>query len=176
VSTITSGVGGSTAPSRGYTLLCAIECECATNAILSPALGWWIARVGQEHWGVGGDQRGYDGGKKVKGTKRHLLVDTEGLVLKGKVHSAKVMDFERGSRSSSKTPRECSPASLSSVAGWWLARRGQGQGLGTEKTLGWSVDLVERPKKDAPKEVLMAWAREWAKEGVGGRLAETYAA
>ena len=33
--------------------------------------------------GVGGE-RGYDGGKKVKGRKRHLLVDTEGLVLKAK--------------------------------------------------------------------------------------------
>ncbi len=32
--------------------------------------------------GVGGEQRGYDGGKKVRGRKRHLLVDTEGLVLK----------------------------------------------------------------------------------------------
>ena len=35
--------------------------------------------------GVGGEERGYDGGKKVKGTKRHLLVDTEGFVLKAKV-------------------------------------------------------------------------------------------
>ena len=43
--------------------------------------------------GVGGDQRGYDSGKKAKGRKRHLLVDTEGLVLKAKVHSAKVMDY-----------------------------------------------------------------------------------
>ena len=32
--------------------------------------------------GVGGEQRGYDGGKKVKGRKRHLLLDTQGLVLK----------------------------------------------------------------------------------------------
>jgi hypothetical protein len=40
---------------------------------------------------VGGD-RGYDGGKKVKGRKRHLLVDTEGLVLKAKVHMANVVD------------------------------------------------------------------------------------
>jgi putative transposase len=40
--------------------------------------------------GVGGEQRGYDGNKKVRGRKRHLLVDTEGLVLKAKVHSAKV--------------------------------------------------------------------------------------
>ena len=36
--------------------------------------------------GVGG-QRGYDGGKKVKGRKRHLFVDTQGLVLKVKVQS-----------------------------------------------------------------------------------------
>jgi putative transposase len=44
--------------------------------------------------GVGGGERGYDGGKKVKGRKRHLLVDTQGLLLKAKVHSAKVMDHE----------------------------------------------------------------------------------
>jgi hypothetical protein len=28
------------------------------------------------------------------------------------------------------------------------------------------VDIVERPRKPAPEEVLMAWAREWVKEGV----------
>jgi putative transposase len=28
------------------------------------------------------------------------------------------------------------------------------------------VDLVERPRKPAPEEVLRAWGREWAKEGV----------
>jgi putative transposase len=44
--------------------------------------------------GVGGEERGFDGGKKVKGRKRHLLVDTQGLLLKAKVHSAKVMDYE----------------------------------------------------------------------------------
>jgi putative transposase len=33
--------------------------------------------------GVGGEERGYDGGKKIKGRKRHLLVDTEGFVLSG---------------------------------------------------------------------------------------------
>jgi len=37
---------------------------------------------------VGGEQRGYDGAKKVDGRKRHLLVDTEGLVLEARVHSA----------------------------------------------------------------------------------------
>src|ERR671911_404816 len=43
---------------------------------------------------VGGQDRGYDGGKKVKGRKRHILVDTEGFVLKAKIHSAKVLDHE----------------------------------------------------------------------------------
>ena len=32
--------------------------------------------------GVGGEERGFDGGKKFKGRKRHLLVDTQGLPLK----------------------------------------------------------------------------------------------
>jgi putative transposase len=40
--------------------------------------------------GVGGEQRGYDGGKKVHGRKRHLgLVDTEGLVLKALPYTAR---------------------------------------------------------------------------------------
>jgi transposase len=30
---------------------------------------------------IGGDERGYDGGKKIKGRKRHLLVDTLGLLI-----------------------------------------------------------------------------------------------
>jgi transposase len=39
-----------------------------------------------------GGPRGYDGGKKVKGRKRHLLVDTQGLVLTVKVHDADIAD------------------------------------------------------------------------------------
>jgi putative transposase len=31
--------------------------------------------------GVGGNERGFDPAKKVEGRKRHLLVDTDGLVL-----------------------------------------------------------------------------------------------
>lgn len=39
-----------------------------------------------------GGPRGYDGGKKIKGRKRHLLVDTQGTLLKGKVHPADIHD------------------------------------------------------------------------------------
>lgn len=35
---------------------------------------------------------GYDAGKKVKGRKRHLVVDTQGLVLKAVVHPANIQD------------------------------------------------------------------------------------
>ena len=41
---------------------------------------------------AGGPARGYDGGKKVAGRKRHLLVDTCGLVLLAHVHVADVHD------------------------------------------------------------------------------------
>ena len=50
----------------------------------------------------------------------------------------------------------------------WLDAGYRGQDKGkdwVEKTLGWSVELVERPRKPAPEEVMMRWAREWAKEG-----------
>jgi putative transposase len=40
-------------------------------------------------------ERDYDVAKRLKGRKRHLLVDTEGLVLRTKVHLASVMDHER---------------------------------------------------------------------------------
>lgn len=41
---------------------------------------------------VGGKARGYDGGKKIKGRKRHLLVDTLGLLLAVVITSAQVDD------------------------------------------------------------------------------------
>src|SRR5215212_2660592 len=89
--------------------------------------------------GVGGDQRGYDGDKKVKGRKRHILVDTEGLVLKAKVHSAKVMDHE-----GIKTLLQWADGQFPSLSHLWLDAGYRGEDKGkdwVEKTLGWSVDL-----------------------------------
>jgi transposase len=42
------------------------------------------------------DRPGYDAGKKIKGKKRHLLVDTEGLVLQVIVHAANLQDRDGG--------------------------------------------------------------------------------
>src|SRR6476659_3288533 len=39
---------------------------------------------------VGGKERGYDGGKNIKGRKRHLLVDTLGLLMAVFITSAQV--------------------------------------------------------------------------------------
>jgi putative transposase len=113
--------------------------------------------------GVGGEQRGYDGNKKVRGRKRHLLVDTEGLVLKAKVHSAKVPD-QNGLRLLLESAR----AGLSRLSHLWLdagGYEGRGRRWG-EGAMGLSVEVVLRkPPKPVPEEVAKSWAREWAKEG-----------
>lgn len=41
---------------------------------------------------VGGEERGYDGGKKIKGRKRHLLVDTLGLLIAVLITAASLDD------------------------------------------------------------------------------------
>jgi putative transposase len=114
--------------------------------------------------GVGGAERGYDGGKKVKGRKRHLLVDTEGFLLKAKVHSAKVMDYE-----GIKILLDRAKVLFPRLAHLWMDGGYTGEDKGADwvqKAFGWSVQIVGRPRKPAPEEVLMAWAKEWAKEGV----------
>ncbi len=121
---------------------------------------------------MGTEERGYDGAKKVKGGKRHILVDTEGFVLRAKVHSAKVMDYE-----GIKTLLHRAEERFPRLTHLWLEAGYRGEDKGkdwVQKTLGWSVDLVERPKKPAPEEVLMAWAAEWAKEGVRRRIGRNY--
>ena len=114
--------------------------------------------------GVGGEERGYDGGKKVKGRKRHLLVDTQGLVLEARVHSARLMD-----RDGIKTLLEAARDSFPRLSHVWLDAAYNGQEKGAdwvEKVLGWSAEIVRHPRKPAPEEVMRIWAREWAKEGV----------
>lgn len=85
----------------------------------------------------------YDGGKKVNGRKRHLLVDTQGLVLKGKVHAADIAD------------REGAQLLLGPLKGVFIRLRHlwadmgyRGQVLDWIRAhLGWSVEVVKRPRK-----------------------------
>ena len=111
--------------------------------------------------GVGGKERGFDPAKKIEGRKRHLLVDTEGLVLKGKVHSAKVPD-EDGIRMLLESARE----RLERLSHLWVDAGYQGRGRRwAQEVLGVSVEVVRKPKKPVPEKVAEAWAQEWTKEG-----------
>ena len=84
-------------------------------------------------------------------------------MLKAKVHVANVVDQE-GIKPLLDGAKELFPR----LSHLWLdaGYRGEEKGRGwVEKVLGWSVELVERPRKAAPEEVLMSWAKELAKEG-----------
>jgi putative transposase len=92
--------------------------------------------------GVGGKERGYDGAKKVKGRKRHLLVDTQGLVIEARVHSAQIQDREGIKLLLDTNARDRLPGRISHL---WLDaslhRRRQGRGLGSE---GFGMDRGDR--------------------------------
>jgi len=51
---------------------------------------------GAEKGGKVIDKKGYDAGKKVSGIKRHLIVDTEGLLMHAVVHTADIQDRDGG--------------------------------------------------------------------------------
>ena len=42
------------------------------------------------------DPKACDAGKKISGKKRHILVDTQGLLLAAIVHAADIHDFDGG--------------------------------------------------------------------------------
>ena len=71
-----------------------------------------------------GPQRGYDGGKKVKGRKRHLLVDTEGLVIALLVSGADIHDAD-----AAKTLMESHPDELSDIEVIWADSKYSQKGL-----------------------------------------------
>ena len=60
------------------------------------SLAGLVSRQGQDTRGRCIDPHGFDAGKKIKGKKRHLLVDTQGLVLHAVVHSADLQDRDGG--------------------------------------------------------------------------------
>jgi putative transposase len=90
-----------------------------------------------------GGLHGYDGGKKLSGRKRHLLVDTLGLLLKVVVHSAKLQD------------REGVPLLLEPVKGQfpriekvWVDNGYTGTGrTWIKEHMGWEVEVVSHPRR-----------------------------
>jgi putative transposase len=124
--------------------------------------------------GVGGEDRGYDGGKKVKGRKRHLLVDTEGFVLKAKVHSAKVMDYE-GIKALLRKADEQFPR----LSHLWLDAGYRGEDKGkdwVEKTLGLECAARRAPAKARSRRGVDGVGQGVCQGRYGARLGEAYAA
>lgn len=90
-----------------------------------------------------GGEHGYDGGKKINGRKRHLLVDTLGLVLKAKVPAADIADRE-GARLLLAPLQGAFPR----LRHLWADMGYRGQVLDWIRThLGWRVAVVKKPSR-----------------------------
>jgi putative transposase len=101
--------------------------------------------------GVGGE-RGYDGAKQIKGRKRHLLVELQGLLLTVTVHPADVMDRDGVML---LWPPSHIQAAFPRLAHVWLDAGYNGKGKGQdwiEQHLGWTTQVVRPP----PRRVLVA--------------------
>jgi putative transposase len=87
-----------------------------------------------------GGPRGYDGGKKVNGRKRHLLVDTLGLLLQVVVHPANLQD-----RDGARLVLTGLGQSFPRLHHLWTDQGYTGPLLDwIKQELGWSVEVVER--------------------------------
>jgi putative transposase len=101
-----------------------------------------------------GGVRGYDGAKQVSGRKRHLLVETQGLVLLAKVHDAAIQD-----RAGVPLLLKDAPKQFPRLEHVWVDQGYTGTGKAwIEQELGWSVEVV----KHAPKP-----RGEWVPLGTG---------
>jgi putative transposase len=90
-----------------------------------------------------GGLRGYDGAKKLSERERHLLVDTLGMVLKARVHSADLQD-----RAAVSLVLEGAAQEFPRLEHLWVDQGYTGTGKAwIEERLGWCVEVVKiRPK------------------------------
>lgn len=86
-----------------------------------------------------GGIKGYDGGKKVKGRRCHLLVDAQGLLLKVTVRAGNMSDRESGKLLLLDVVSMFLRLTHLSVDGGY---KGKWVAWGKE-TLGWTVDVVQ---------------------------------
>jgi transposase len=98
---------------------------------------------------------------KIKGRKRHLLVDTQGFVLKAKVHAADIMD-----RDGVMLLVDGAATQFPRLRHVWLDAGYNGKGKGKdwiETTLGWTAKIVQHPPKPRyiwlPKGVEPDWQK-----------------
>src|ERR687884_1491539 len=85
-----------------------------------------------------GGVHGYDGGKKISGRKRHILVDTLGLVLKAKVHAADILD-----RDGARLLLEPVKQMFTRLSHLWADMGYRGEVIEwIKQQFGWTVDVV----------------------------------
>jgi putative transposase len=124
-----------------------------------------------------GGERGYDGGKKISGRKRHIVVDTLGLLLAVVVTSAAVDDAAAAPMVFSQLNRQKFPR-LEIV---WADGKYHNHNLYAWKqrhpSLPWKLEIVSRPR-EAKGFVLLAkrWVaeRSFAWLGRSRRLSKDY--
>jgi putative transposase len=107
---------------------------------------------------VRGDERGYDGGKKIQGRKRHLLVDTQGFLLALLVHAANILDRDGAKRLLEPLVNRFPRLQLVWADG---AYKGKLRDW-IKEHLGWSVEIVQHPWAGisgvwAPKGAVIDW-------------------
>ena len=90
-----------------------------------------------------GGARDYDGGKKISGRKRHLLVDTEGLVIGAVVHEANIADRDGAKLLLAKTSE-----GLPRMEKVWADRGYNGKiGEWIKERLGWALEIAKPPRR-----------------------------
>jgi len=96
---------------------------------------------GAEKGGVQIDPTGYDAGKKVKGKKRHLAVDTLGLLLRVEVGPASVQDRD-GAPPLLAAMRKLFPFLKKIIADG--AYRGEATAAAVRAIANWQLEIVKR--------------------------------
>jgi putative transposase len=135
--------------------------------------------------GVGGPARGYDGAKRLKGRKRHVLVDTTGLVLLACVHGADLHDRD-GAR---RLVAGAAPHELPRLELVWADQGYTGSfARWLEDVRGWRLHVVRHPERqlwrygleDKPAYAFRVLPRRWVVErtfawlGQSRRLSKDY--
>jgi putative transposase len=104
-----------------------------------------------------GRVRAYDGAKRVSGRKRHILVDTSGLVLRAKVHGADIQD-----RAAVPLLLEGADEQFPRVEHLWVDQGYTGAGKSwIEDHLGWRVEVVRHPPHPRGEWVPLGDLQDW---------------
>jgi putative transposase len=105
-----------------------------------------------------GGPHGYDGGKKLSGRKRHLLVDTMGLLLKVVVHAADIQD-----REGVKLLLEPIKGRFPRISLVWVDNGYTGTGrTWIKEHMDWEVVVVSHPRRPRGMWVLPGQEIDWS--------------